>query len=211
MTPPYITGPVVVTKPALLVALAIVLAGCSKEESPWNRLQAATPQLKIAANTPDDAVKSWWHVRDEEERYAASVCKELAELYRPFRSTLGELSTQALSANRAGEEKCDTQSYEREVVNVDVQSDTRALVVAHVRNTTPPTPGYTMNIDERDKKERGVRMQYLLERADNTQTWKVAQVYGQNRYCTVAPVNGWCPLYNPSQGSGQTYVFETAQ
>lgn len=200
------------TKPALLLALAIVLAGCSKEdETPWTRLQAAAPQLKVAANTPDAAVKSWWHVRDEQERYAVAVCKELTELYRPFRSTLDDLSTQGLLAKLAGEEKCDQQTYQREIVNVDVQSETRALVVAHVRNSKPPTPGYVLNIDERDKKERGVRIQYLLERADNTQTWKIAQVYGQNRYCTVAPVNGWCPLYNQSQGSANTYVFESDQ
>ncbi|MNV55254.1 hypothetical protein D3C71_1474840 [compost metagenome] len=200
------------TKPVLLLALAIVLAGCSKEEeSPWTRLQAATPQLKVAANTPDAAVKSWWHVRDEEERYAVIVCNESAELYRPFRSTREGLSTEGLLAKQAGQDKCDQQIYEREILNVDVQSDTRALVVAHIRNSTPPTPGYVMNVDERDKKERGVRMQYLLERADNTQTWKVAQVYGQNRYCTVAPVNGWCPLYNQSPGSAYTYIFESAQ
>ncbi|CAB3707719.1 hypothetical protein [Achromobacter pestifer] len=199
------------TKPALLLALAIVLAGCSKEESPWTRLQAATPQLKVTANTPDAAVKSWWHVRDEEERYAVAVCKELAELYRPLRSARDSVSTEGLQANLAGNEKCDQESYDREIVNVDVQSNTRALVVAHIRNSKPPTPGYVMNIDERDKKERGVRMQYLLERADNTQAWKVAQVYDQHRYCTVTPVNGWCPLYNQSPGSGHTYVLESAQ
>ncbi|MBB1596873.1 hypothetical protein A9973_22685 [Achromobacter sp. UMC46] len=195
----------------MLLALAIVLAGCSKEESPWTRLQAATPQLTVAANTPDAAVKSWWHVRDEEARYAVTVCKESAELYRPFRAARDSLSTQGLQANLAANDQCDPESYEREIVNVDVQSDTRALVVAHIRNAKPPTPGYVMNIDERDKKERGVRMQYLLERADNTQAWKVTQVYGQNRYCTVAPVNGWCPLYNQSPGSAHTYVFESAQ
>lgn len=200
------------TKPVLLLALALVLAGCSKEEtSPWTRLQAATPQLKVAASTPDAAVKSWWQVRDEEARYAVAVCQETAELYQPFRSTRDSLSTGALQATLAANDRCDAETYEREIVNVDVQSDTRALVVAHIRNAKPPTPGYVMNIDERDKKERGVRMQYLLERADNTQTWKVAQVYGQNRYCTVAPVNGWCPLYNPNPGSAHTYVFEPAQ
>ncbi|MDH3063346.1 hypothetical protein QEP16_08510 [Achromobacter insolitus] len=200
------------TKPALLLVLAIALTGCSKqEETPWARLQAATPQLQLTANTPEAAVKSWWQVRDAHDRYTTTACKELAVLYQPFTSAEDSLATAELQARQNGDEKCSVQTYERSVVNVDVQSDTRAFVVAQIRNTTPSTPGFPVDNDERDRKERGVRMQYLLERADKTQNWKIAQVYGRNRYCEVAPQNGWCPLYTRKAGSANSYVYEFSQ
>lgn len=200
------------TKPALLLVLALALTGCSKqEETPWERLQAATPQLQLAADTPEAAVKSWWQVRDAHDRYTATACKEMAELYRPFSAAEDSLSTAPLQTRQNGDQKCSVETYERSVVNVDAQSDTRAFVVAQIRNTTPSTPGFPVDNDERDRKERGVRMQYLLERADKTQGWKIAQVYGRNRYCEVAPVNGWCPLYNRTAGSANSYVFEFSQ
>jgi hypothetical protein len=201
-----------VTKPALLLALALALAGCSKqEETPWARLQAATPQLQLAANTPDAAVKSWWQVRDAHDRYTVTACKEMTELYRPFSSAEDTLTTPDLQAKQNGSEKCSLETYERSIVNVDVQSDTRAFVVAQIRNSTPSTPGFPVDADERERKDRGVRMQYQLERADKTQDWKIAQVYGRNRYCEVAPVNGWCPVYNRKAGSANSYVYEFGQ
>lgn len=189
-----------------------MLAGCSKqEETPWMRLEAARPQLELAADTPEAAVRSWWHVRDQHGQYSAAVCKELSELYRPVHAAQDALAADELLAMQAGRPACGQASYARTILNVDAQSGTRALVVAQIRNTTPPTPGYALDNDERGKKERGARMQYLLVRADQSQAWKIAQVYTSDRYCTVPPVSGWCPLYDSKRGSGNTYVHEFDQ
>lgn len=207
-----ISGPPIVTKSAVLLALAVLLTGCSQEEqTPWMRLQAAVPQLKVTADTPEAAVKSWWLVRDQQEQYSSTVCKELGGLYGPIRSARDGLAAGELLAMQAGRDACDPPSYARDIVNVEVESATRAHVIAQIRNTEPPTPGYVLDNDERGKKERGVRMQYLLERADQDQPWKIAQIYSSDRYCTVAPVDGWCPLYDSKKGSGNSYVFELAQ
>lgn len=212
MRPLILTGSRIVPKSVLLLALVVALAGCSKEEeTPWMRLQAAAPQVKVVADTPEAAVKSWWEARDQHEKYSLSICKELTELYRPIRSAQDSLATDDLLAKQANQNGCPETSYTRHILNVDVQSDTRALVVAQIQNTTPPTPGYVPDSDERAKKERGDRMQYLLERADKTKSWKIAQVYTSDRYCTVAPVGGWCPVYSNKKGSANTYVFEFDQ
>lgn len=197
--------------PALL-AIALALTGCNKEQdTPWTRLQAAAPQLSLSTNTPDSTVKSWWQARDARVNFSARVCVEMRDLYGPVDQALISLAAGTISNDFADPERCAPTVYSRDITKVDIQSDTRAIVQAHVRNATPPSKGYTMDEDDKQQKGKGRRMQYLLERQDAQQPWKITQVYSSDRYCVHDSVDGWCVLYKDDRGTANDYVQEYSQ
>ncbi|MFE0843118.1 hypothetical protein [Achromobacter insolitus] len=200
------------TKFAVLIALTFVLTGCTKdEETPWARLEAASTAPSVATNSPDATVKSWWHVLDTESELAYTTCKETRSLYRPADSARKKLLTEAVLKERSSDEVCSKQTYRREITNVDIQSDTRALVFASVQNSVPPTPGYVMDENDKRRKEKGLRLRYLLERSDREQPWKIAQLYADESYCSLSKVDGWCPIYSDNRGTANSFVFAATQ
>lgn len=200
------------TKLSALLAIALALTGCNKEQdTPWTRLQAAAPQPSAATNTPDATVKSWWQARDDRANFGAKVCDEMRELYGPVDRTLLSLAASNITDDIADPDRCAPTVYSRDITKVDIQSDTRALVQAHVRNATPPSKGYTMDEDDKQRKGKGRRMQYLLERQDAQQPWKVTQIYSSDRYCVHDSVDGWCVLYKDGSGTANSYVHEYSQ
>ncbi len=200
------------TKYAALIAALFVLSACTDNEStPWSRLESAAPKPKAVTNTPDAAVKSWWQARDARQSFDSVVCAETRELYRPTDQTLLSLANNRITAAIADPDMCLPTTYAREITKVDIQSDTRALVQAQVYNSTPPSNGYILDPDEKKKKERGIRLQYLLERSDTHQPWKISQIYSADRYCFQPVVDGWCPVHEDPAGNANAYVWEISQ
>lgn len=200
------------TKLAPLLAIALALTGCNKdEETPWSRVKAATPQLIVANNTPDATVKSWWHARDARSNFGSTICAEMRPSYGTVDSALVSLASSNIVEDLTDPNRCAATVYSRDITKVDIQSETRALVQAHVRNATPPSKGYTMDVDDKERKAKGRRMQYLLERQDAQQPWKITQIYSSDRYCVHDSVDGWCVLYKDGRGTANAYVHEYSQ
>jgi hypothetical protein len=194
------------------LTLVIALVGCNKEnDTPWSRLQAASTAPSVANNSPDATVKSWWKVLDAESELAFSTCKETRPLYRPVDAVKKNLLVESVRRERSDDDACSKQTYQRAIGTVDVQSDTRALVYAIVQNSVPPTPGYTMDAEDKVRKEKGLRLRYLLERGDKDQPWKISQLYADDSYCSRTKIDGWCPVYGDSPGTANSFVFAATQ
>jgi len=212
MTASPIPRHIIMQKFAAILVIILSLTGCAREEeSPWTRLKAAAPHLTASTNTPDAAVKSWWQARDARANFGAKVCNEMRELYDPVDRTLLSLAAAKITNDIADPERCAPTVYSRDISKVDIQSDTRAIVQAQVRNATPPSKGYVLDEDDKRDKDRGIRMQYLLERNDANQAWKIAQIYSDERYCSHPVVDGWCPVYEGPAGSSNAHVWAFSQ
>lgn len=202
----------IVTKLAAILAIAFTAAGCTQEEeTPWTRVKAAAPQVTVASNTPDAAVKSWWQARDARSNFGSKICAEMRGVYGPVDGALVSLASANIVEDLTDPGRCAPTVYSRDISKVDIQSDTRALVEAQVRNSTPVSKGYVMDKDEESQKRKGVRMQYLLEREDAQKPWRISQIYSFSRYCSNDSVNGWCVLYDGDKGTANSYVNEFAQ
>lgn len=185
--------------------LAMSLAGCLDESKP-DGLAKATKDVEgvvIAANSPDAAVKSWWAVKDAGIQLDREICTEYMKMSSPKDEKLRELAADSLHFRT----DCSvTHSYERKIAKVDVESDTRAVVSAVIRNIEPPEPGAEMDESDRKAKEAGERYRYTLERGKSTDGWKIASI---ERFPSYA--RDWQEAYSKPKPSNNRYVFEQFQ
>ncbi|VFR93450.1 hypothetical protein RAN3_3947 [plant metagenome] len=159
---------------------ALVLAGCQKEETPWTRMQAATQPIEIVQDTPENAVKSWWRLRDEQFRLNAVTCKETNAIYKEVASGTRTLAGPMISRFLAP--RCEQTTFYREIGKVQHPSETRAIVFAQVRNSTPPTPGHQMTDYEKEAKQAGAAFKYVLTRKADGEPWEIAEVRTITQY-----------------------------
>lgn len=185
--------------------LAMSLAGCLDEGKP-DGLAKATKDVEgivIAANSPDAAVKSWWAVKDAGIRLDREICSEYLKMADPRDKKLGALAADSLHFHA----ECSvTHSYERKIAKVDIESDTRAVVSAVIKNIEPPEPGAEMDESDKKAKEAGERYRYTLERGKSTDGWKIASIERLPSYA-----RDWQEAYSKPKPSNNQYVYERLQ
>lgn len=188
-------------------AIAMALAGCFEKKATDDSLSKAIDSVtraEVGNNSPDVAVKSWWRAKDAGTLLQFEICKNNLKLASPYFEKLSELSTDELYKERS----CGTTtpSFDRQITKVEVQSDTRAVVIAQIRNVTPPEDGAFLDSDDKKAKEAGEPFQYVLERKDTQSGWKIAQVY---RYPSYS--RSWEQVYKKPEPSSNRWVNEWYQ
>lgn len=104
---------------------------------------------------------------------------------------------QAVMAMRCGPLK----KYWREIQEVKVETDTRAVVHALVKDITPIPAGAVPTENDKVWRAEGLRGKYLLEKTEDG--WKVAQVYEFKKYASDGP--GWSEVYTQTMDSAPSY------
>ena len=186
---------------------ALALTGCLEKGEQSEGLAkaiSAIEKTEINRNSPDMTVKSWWRVKDAGVALYLEECKERMKIEGPLFSKISELSTPEIYSDRECSKSPDT--YDREITNVDVQSDTRAVVTARISNTTPPDPGATLSDKDQKTKEAGDAYQYILERKDAASEWKIAQVLTMTSWSRE-----WRSVFKKPDPSTNRFVFEYQQ
>lgn len=187
------------------VAGLILLAACNQGGSDIVQQGAARmPALTFAKpdlSTPDLAVKSWWAMQDSSEAWATRS-RPAAQAF-PWAKAERE-ATLAITTGMAYQDAIDDkapplETYSREVIKVDNESDTRAVVTARIRNTTPIPPGAEVGEYTAKARREGEVFRYIMER--DQAGWKVSQIMSQS-YAG----SGWTPRYEPGRVSASTYV-----
>ncbi|WP_095093834.1 hypothetical protein [Pseudomonas sp. Irchel 3A5] len=192
----------------LIGAVALVaLAGCLDQDKRPAGLVSATEKAKglsVASNSPDAAVKSWWSVRDAAMDLDREICLEYQRMKSPITDKLKALSTADLPAR----EDCflDQLNFDRKISKVEVESDTRAVVGAVIKNITPPEPGAVLDARDRQLKEAGERYRYTLERKDASGEWKISRIENFPSYSS-----NWRDSYSKPEPSNNRYVYEGYQ
>lgn len=133
--------------------------------------------LEVRAKTPDEAVKTWWRYIDLREAAAVEDCKAtVAKPKRPFQLRLKEIVGPEIAVNYDGSKvRCTLDVFQREIDKVDVETETRAVVYATLRNATPIEPGVVPTEKDIKTRAEGEKFKYVLEASDGG--WKIVQIF----------------------------------
>lgn len=161
--------------------MAALLAACSgKPASAPSAAASAAPVIELSS--PDQALKSWWRVRDQNKRYESERC---AESVHAFKDSMAGLIKQVATGPALNEiadipGACAPEVIERTILKVEVETETRAVAYALLRVNTPPPAAITLTAEEVASRKKGERYKYVLEKVEGD--WKVAQVYSLDLY-----------------------------
>jgi hypothetical protein len=150
------------------------------------------------------AVKSWWRLRDAGILLEEEVCRNYLKTAEGYKSKLAELSTDELHTGP----QCSGShlTFDRQITNVEIQSDTRAIVTAQIKNTTPPEEGAVLDYEDKKAKEAGEPYRYVLERESSSSQWKIAQVLSMPSYAKT-----WVEALKAPPPANNRWVFESFQ
>lgn len=191
----------------IMGAIAISLSGCFEKGATDEGLAkaiSAASDMEIANNSPDVTVKSWWRVKDASTAVNFEICKNNLKLAASYFDKLSQLSADGLYQGNSCEQRAPI--FNRQITNVDVQSDTRAVVAALIKNATPPEEGAVLDDEAKKAKEAGVRFQYVLERKDANSDWKISKVASFPSYA-----RDWEDVYVKPEPSNHRYVYDFYQ
>jgi len=185
----------------------VMLAGCLERGDKNEQLAKATKNvesIEIAANSPDAAVKSWWAVKDASILLDREVCTEYSRMRSPAQEKLKQLSSDNFPEDRS----CfgGPISFDRKIAKVEIESDTRAVVTAVIKNSAAPEPGASLDDSDRAAKEAGVRYRYTLERKGANDSWKISAIDNFPSYA-----RDWESAYKAPEPSNNRYVYERFQ
>lgn len=188
-----------------LTALSIAMAGCEEVQSDNAKAKVEVSKAPVSLefksdlSSPDNALKTWWAYLD------ARLAHEHAA-YVDYYSTISneseykKISTgkvfDAISAANKDSIKKDV--YLREILEVKVETDTRAIAFAKITNITPTEVIPTE--EEKKTREKGGRYKYLIEKVEGE--WKVSQVYNYWEFAEK-----WHPQYDVQPESYPKDIF----
>ena len=172
----------------LLFMLVGLVAGCTKTpkaeavgdldgrtSSEKSEALPQAPQLTLDQSSPDRALKSYWQVVDAVNKLVyertTNGGNEFGELIYGLqdRVALGGY----YSAIRSHKPILET--YERDITDVEVQSQTRAVVHATIRNSTLIPEGAEVSDYDRRARKDGEKYRYVLEKDGDK--WMVAEMW----------------------------------
>jgi hypothetical protein len=157
--------------------LASVL-GCQREAPrPGQATTQATELPEVAAidvSTPDKALKSYWAVNDIERQRLQGVHREHHAKVEAVRAQRKDVMTGTLVASLKVREY-PLETFTRDIIEVKVESESRAVIVTLLKNTTPVPPGAEVSDFSQRYRTNGERFKYILEKDQSG--WKVAEVW----------------------------------
>lgn len=183
--------------------ISVALSGCF-EKGPTDgglaKSLSTVGAIEAANNSPDITVKSWWRVKDASMAVRVEVCKNDLRLAATYFEKLAKLSSNDLYNS----DSCALAplSFDRQIAKVDVQSDTRAVVTAHIKNVTPPEDGAKFDTDDKKAKEAGEPFRYLLERNDAKSGWQITKIESFPSYA-----RDWQDVSEKPVPSNNRYVY----
>lgn len=176
--------------------LAAAIAGCtpssSQQAAPQSTASAPSVAAKkvdvvIQTTSPDLAVKSWWGLFDAWEQDQYNACIANAGRTSRVYTDAAAISTGEMLVKLSEPRVCELETYSRDIDSVNAESETRAIVLATVRITTPIPPGATVN---QDLRRAGEKFRYVVEKTEGK--WKLAMVYRRD---ALASNGGWEKVY----------------
>lgn len=183
---------------------ALCLSACNKPSGTTEKVAASSDRsiskIPLDLTSPDNALKSYWAAKDEVRRAVDLKSDEETAFGKEVRSLLEKVAAPGIFDFN---HRPVLETFSRDIEDVDVQSETRAVIIARIKNITPIPAG--AEVDEYDKKarENGERYRYVLEKS--AAGWRVAELWTWSTY----PKEDW-KKSRPSDGkpSVPTFTFE---
>lgn len=181
-----------------LVLTVLIFTACGKNSPPSNPEPStlhSTNEISFVVQTksPDQSLKSWWKIRDLMDEERVEKCNKDAEEKNKLRSSkiLDSVMTGPALARLSDPSQCSKQTYSRDIEEVKVESETRAVILATIKATTPIPPNAQPDANDIKKRAEGFQYKYVLEKINDA--WKIAQIYEYNIYSTNN--ERWKPVF----------------
>jgi len=170
-------------KKCLLFAafIALLATGCSNQA---NNSMAA-PSVHQAApevdtSTPDRALKSMWAISDWRDSFLLGEAQKIeqSDEAKSWRQLSAKVNTKSVADGLSRPEILD--KYSRDILQATVETESRAVIVAHIKNATPLPADAQLSKSQQSTREKGERVKYVLEKEKDS--WKISEVWVWNEY-----------------------------
>ena len=196
-------------KISAISVLVLAVSGCDQISGKVaEQLQKSNLELEFSRDlsSPDNALKSWWRFLDATEKKTFENCERYfsyqsarENYYSKF--TAGDVLS--IKVNQLNE--CKLNTYSRSIQEVMQETETRAIALATIKNTTPSS--LTPTEDEKIDREKGSTYRYLIEKDKGE--WKISQVSKLSTY-SFDRNDPWKPEYKryPETFPSRTYISQ---
>lgn len=185
----------------VILAITSLLSACGKNESPQQSTTVLSNVVKpkttldINNSSPDNAVKSWWAYLDFQEKEVQEDCMrpEAGTVFKHPEYLSKVAQEELLKVTSPKAIPCELNTYARDIQEVKIESETRAIVFANIKNSTTIPVGAVVSDLEKKWRENGFKYKYLVEKG--SLGWKVSQVYKFDEFKQKDDSRAWEKLY----------------
>jgi hypothetical protein len=166
---------------AVFCVAALGSAACDAERGGGRALALPDSAVRVDLSTPDRALRTYWRLRDLSDTLKPPIDSSNASMRGwlrvegGLRQVFGGVALRQIDNAAKIKER-----FSREIVEAKQETDSRAVVVARVRNVTPLPEGATLTDSEAEARREGEVFRYIFEREG--QEWKLVQI--QRNYAT---------------------------
>lgn len=135
----------------------------------------------VDLSTPERALRTYWRIKSMSDTIGAPVDTTAARFQNWQRAdtVLQRIyGGDALAEYRRTRQPARRHEYLREILQVEPESETRATVLARIRNVTPVPPGAEPDPYTARRRADGDVYRYVFER--DSAGWKLVQVQGKS-------------------------------
>lgn len=182
--------------------LLATLTACSKTAPPPSERKVASTKVSLELATPDKALKSYWAVRDSVRAKQLELFAQNMEGFQLAETQMSEVADGAL-AKSFSLAITPAETFSRDLIDVKVESESRAVIVAVIKNSTPIPVGAEMSTFAEKLRRDGERYRYILEK--NQAGWRVSEIWEWSTY----PSSEWKKI-RPGDGkpTAQSLTYE---
>lgn len=161
--------------------------GNSTSEAPSEAPSDSLVVPELCTDSPDAVVKSYWALQDWERDHAADILRGCFHKTQSMKSL--HLAKQKIASGSYGEalikeenfigdfqndaEREIKKIFERDIIEVKSESETRAVVHAKIKNITPIPHDFKMEEYAQKSREYGCDVQYITEKTNGQ--WQLTQ------------------------------------
>lgn len=162
-----------------IAVLLATLTACSKTEPLPSERKVSSVKVNLDLATPDKALKSYWAVRDSVRSKQVELFAQNKEGYQSAEAQMSEVADDALAKNFSFD-IIPFETFSRDLIDVKVESESRAVIIAVIKNSTPIPAGAEMSKFDEERRRDGERYRYILEK--NQAGWRVSEVWEWSTY-----------------------------
>jgi hypothetical protein len=158
----------------------------------------------VDLSTPERALRTYWHIRSMADTIGQPVDTAAVRFQNWQRadSVLARIyAGDALADYRRAHAPAVRHQYAREILAVEPESDTRATVLARIRNVTPVPPGAAPDPYTARRRAEGDVYRYVFER--DSAGWKLVQVLTKSYPGDMT----WRPYFQPEDLMVPTWTY----
>lgn len=162
-----------------VIVISLTVVGCNKAPEQVTTQHASSQPVQVDMSTPDKAIKSYWSVRDAVRKSQDDIFRRSIESYRNASAQFEDVLTGEL-AKAWSTKPSSFETFERDILDVKIETESRAIVTAVIRNTSPIPAGADVSRFVEQRRLAGERYRYVLEKTGSA--WKVSEIWFWDEY-----------------------------